>query len=366
MKSRLESVIVNKQAVSQTSDKFCSMANQSNQTSTETPYMKDLLSIWLVAFLVVSFLIFASNLATISTFLINRHLRRHSVFCLLNLAIADMVHGLCSIFWYLVYLDWLGMDLFSFSLNDDGMNVAAGLVNTSTLVLSLASLLLVSLDRVVATFYPFTHRAATSKIYIKVFAVTWGLALVVAFLPVFITEWTIYGHDVWFRTLDFLCILCLIVIILSYTAIFIKIRLKNNQHRQHEQEMSIRRRQKREKHLAMTLFIVTILSLMTWLPFIINHEIELVASLTPGPAQHNIELLVEIVQLTNSLINPIVYVFRMKEFREALVHLLLRCSRVQPRRICPSLSNEENDAATNATATTSERTQELGIVCSKT
>ncbi|XP_020911063.1 adenosine receptor A2a-like [Exaiptasia diaphana] len=212
------------------------------------------------------------------------------------------------------------MGLFSFSLNDDKMKLAPGLVNTSTLVLSLVSLLLVSLDRVAATFYPFAHRAAGSALYIKVFALTWCIALVIAFLPVFITEWKIYGHDVWFRTLDFLCILCLIVIMLSYTAIFIKIRLKNKKHRQHEQELSTRRRQKREKHLAMTLFIVTVLSLMTWLPFIINHEIELVASLPPGPAQHNIELLTEIVQLTNSLINPIVYVFRMKEFREALFH----------------------------------------------
>ena len=335
--------------------------NHTGQPPTVTPY-KDLLSIWLVAFVVVSFLIFASNLATILTFLINRHLRRHSVFCLLNLAIADTVHGLCSIFWYLVYLDWLGMGLFSFSLNDDAMKLAPGLVNTSTLVLSLVSLLLVSLDRVAATFYPFEHRAAGSTLYMKVFSLTWCLALVIASLPVFIAEWNIYGHDVWFRTLDFLCILCLIVIMSSYTAIFIKIRLKNKQHRQHEQELSTRRRQKREKHLAMTLFIVTVLSLMTWLPFIINHEIELVASLRPGPVQHNIELLTEIVQLTNSLINPIVYVFRMKEFREALFHMLFRCSRVQQRRIYPSGGNGQDNTATNATGT-SERTQELGIVC---
>ena len=341
------------------SQELLNKSGPTNRQSIVDP-SKGTLTAWLIIFGLMSFAIFASNLATIVTFLINRHLRRHSVYCLINLATADMIHGLCSIFWYFLYLDHLGLDILSIKLRHRGMNLAAGLVNTSTLVLSLVSLLLVSLDRVFATFFPFTHRSTTSKTYAKVFVLTWCLALLLSAIPSLVVEWNIYGHDIWFENLDFLCILALVTIMLAYTAIFVKIRQQNNLHQRHRQA-SIQRTQKQEKQLAMTLFIATVLSLMTWLPFIINHEFELSSSLPPGPVQHNFELLTELIQLTNSLINPIVYIFRMKEFREALLQLLFKCSRVR-QRIYPSCNHHGHATLSIQKLSPKHTVQELAII----
>lgn len=109
----------------------------------------------------------------------------------------------------------------------------------------------------------------------------------------------------------------------------------------------------------MTLFIVTVLSLLTWLPIIIRHELQHTFS-TPGITQSNAELLTELLQLTNSLINPIVYVFRMKEFREALWHVLFRCSRI--RRVHPTSLNQDTAQVRVPSKKTSEPVQTLEFV----
>jgi len=282
---------------------------------------------WLTIFVAVSFLIFASNLATIVTYYRNKPLRRRGVYCLINLAVADMFHGFFSMLWFIFYLDYIGIDSLPVKLSDRGLNLVVGLVNTSTLVLSLFCLLLVSLDRVYATFFPFAYRAASVRKYMRVFAITWGLSFLFSLIPSFFLTWDIYSHDLWFDNLDVICILSLVIIIGAYTAIFVKIRMQNQQHQQHQLQESIRRRRERqEKHLAITLLIVTILSLITWLPFIINHEVDIASRIPPGPARYHIELLTELIQLSNSLVNPIVYLFRMKDYRKALFQFLFQCS----------------------------------------
>ncbi|XP_001625606.2 adenosine receptor A2a [Nematostella vectensis] len=304
------------------------IVNFSNQ-SYPSSLPKSSLFGWLSAFLLLSLAILLSNLATIVTFLINNHLRRLSMYCLINLAFADATHGLISIFWYLVYMDHMGDFLFGFKLTGNGLNLVAGMINTSTLVLSLISLLLVSLDRVSATVTPFFHRSVTSSMYYRVFAFTWFASIILASLPSVFTTWEIYGHDIWFESIGkYVCVTAQVTIIFSYSAIFVKIRLQNKQHKNERIPEATLRAQRKERHLAMTLFIVTILSLMTWLPFIIHHEVDENGDTSQfyGPSEHNLELCTELIQLSNSFINPIVYLFRMKEFRRALFSLV-RCSR---------------------------------------
>jgi len=286
---------------------------------------------WMTSFVSMSFLIFASNLATIITYYRNKRFRRRGVYCLINLAVADMFHGFFSMLWFIFYLDYLGIDFLPVKLSDRGLNLVVGLINTNTLVLSLFCLLLVSLDRVYATFFPFAaYSAASVKKYMTVFAITWCLSFLFSLIPSFFLTWDIYNHDLWFDNLELVCILSLVIIIVAYIAIFVKIRMQNQQLQQHQLHESIRRlRERQEKHLAITLLIVTILSLITWLPFIINHEVDIASRLPPGPARFHIELLTELIQLSNSLVNPIVYFFRMKEYRKALFQFLFKCSSSQ-------------------------------------
>ncbi|KXJ24217.1 hypothetical protein AC249_AIPGENE4657 [Exaiptasia diaphana] len=53
---------------------------------------------------------------------------------------------------------------------------------------------------------------------------------------------------------------------------------------------------------------------------------------------------------------------KIARFKGCKFDVNIMCSRVQQRRIYPSVGNGQENTATNATGA-SERTQELGIVC---
>jgi hypothetical protein len=84
--------------------------------------------------------------------------------------------------------------------------------------------------------------------------------------------------------------------------------------------------------MAVTLFIVTILSLMTLLPFFgYILTIDAIRQSIPD----NVSQFTSLLQITNSLINPVVYVFRMRDFRKALFRLVCKCSRDRQHLIHP-------------------------------
>ena len=77
------------------------------------------------------------------------------------------------------------------------------------------------------------------------------------------------------------------------------------------------------KKLAKTLFIITVLSLVSWLPF---HVIFLLLHLFPDvPISDSAVIITRLLQFANSLLNPIVYNLRMPEFRKAMKKLICGC-----------------------------------------
>jgi hypothetical protein len=50
---------------------------------------------------------------------------------------------------------------------------------------------------------------------------------------------------------------------------------------------------------------------------------------TQGVLPFNVRLLFVWMQLINSLINPILYILRMKDFRKAVFHLVTKCSSIR-------------------------------------
>ena len=96
---------------------------------------------------------------------------------------------------------------------------------------------------------------------------------------------------------------CLIIVLCAYSVIWIfskkkDPRLSENKHI-------------RNKDLAKTLFIVTLVSLLTWLPFAVAFNLSF-----PLEDYWNIGRLPRCLQLANSFLNPIIYCFRMPMFRE--------------------------------------------------
>ena len=75
-------------------------------------------------------------------------------------------------------------------------------------------------------------------------------------------------------------------------------------------------RASRSKRLTKTLLFVSVLALLSWLPLIIMDALEYIFGVTI-PA-NNYYYTVTLINYSNSFVNPVVYVFRIPEFRDAL------------------------------------------------
>ncbi|XP_031567185.1 adenosine receptor A2b-like isoform X1 [Actinia tenebrosa] len=296
------------------------MDNQTSLDSEVEMLTTEAVIVWLTFFELIAILIVFFNVGTILTFATSRNLRRPSVYCLINLAVADLLYGL-SVIPYGAY--HFVLKLFDPRLESE--SIAEFVLRTLMELMFLASLLSlvgVPIERLFATFFPFRYRTIKSTFFIKIFAIIWVLSILLV-IPYQISSF--YGYSSWLNPYSFFIIdlLLLCIIILSYLAIFIKLKLQNQRHRQHQQQDTVELTQKRERHIAKTLFFVTTLSLSTWLPYIIFELVQLShPNRSFGIVSRNV---IELIQLSNSLINPIVCLFRMKDFRKAFSKLICKC-----------------------------------------
>ena len=177
---------------------------------------------------------------------------------------------------------------------------------------SLTSIAVISLDRLHATFRPFRHRFITENVYwVTIFAI-WVLpAMVSATLPLFIA----FGNELqryYFPLWESYSFLCLFVICVSYSSIVVQF-LRGAKPQQHGAAAN------RQRKLTITLFIMTIVSLLMWLPFVIAASSRLKSV--------RFHKTFGALFLANSFVNVIVYTIRMPEFRKAILELFKRRQR---------------------------------------
>ena len=297
------------------------MANHSQQqniTSSFPLFSSSECIAWLTVFGVETAAIVALNVLTIIVYLKEHRLRKRSMYLVINQAVADTFVG-ASVISHCLSLG-SGCDFWTFQY----FSVLYSSVSFVSWVFPTASFLnlaAISLERTHATFRPLKHRLLKKKIFGAVIAAVWITA------GLFATTWVLY-----FTTFNipgianFLIpcysffLVCLIIIVVSYSSITIKIVCGTQSH--HHGLIS------RERKLTKTLFFVTIVSLLLTLPFIILQiclivDFYLRSSRLISPST-DIWLQFPLVFLfyTNSLINPIVYTYRIPEIRRALFSIL--------------------------------------------
>ena len=88
-----------------------------------------------------------------------------------------------------------------------------------------------------------------------------------------------------------------------------------------------------EKKLSVTLFIVTVVSVLTILPWAIYKSIpkDIQENWDKATSVHIYDMLA-VIYFANSTMNPLVYVIRMQEFRKALGNLVSRQRKAEQRR----------------------------------
>jgi len=233
----------------------------------------------------------------------------------INLAVIDMFVGLVAVH-YLFYIPGVDCNLWNLHSPAVGTTVIFSLM-TLFLSGSLINITSIALERVHATFCPFKHRVLKKWVYRLIIAVVWVTSGLVAI------SYRLLMHSdkvyfAYYLYVTFISI-CLLIICVSYTSIVIKVRCGAQP--QHHGATS------RERKLTMTLLIVTVVSLLVYLPFVILYYVvlntEIFDSLSFSVFYH-LRNAVLVLFYSNSVVNPILYVTRMPEYRSALLAFFSR------------------------------------------
>ena len=281
---------------------------------------------WLMVLIIECLAIVILNIITIVVFVKKkRQLQRRSTYLIIHLAIVDLLVGVVS--GPLQIENRMSKDCPQWKYRREttwSRHISFAFVHLFSFT-SLTNLIAISLERLHATFCPFRHRFVRKWIYGAIIIVIWFIAIVREAAQIFLGE---IGYSKIINTYLFLPFygVSLFVICVSYILIVIKVRCSR-----HPQFHS---RSKRERKLTGTALIVSLVSLLCFLPAMIY------AAWTRHSSTYfinvHIQMAVLVLFLANSLVNPIIYALRMPGFREGLSQLVCRVpdlSRITPANL---------------------------------
>ena len=284
---------------------------------------------WMTVGLAECVAIVTLNLCTIIVFIRNRSLRKRSTYLMINLAVIDMVVGGGTVC-YLFYFPEIECNLRKWHSVEDGTIVFINVLSTLFPLGSLTNMTIIALERLHATFRPLKHRVLKIWVYRLIIAVVWvtsGLGSIAFIRLLHFEETGYYGLYLCFTYFP----ICLVIICVSYASIVIKVRCGAQP--QHHGAAS------RERKLTMTLLIVTVVSLLLYLPFVVDmlttyiSKSDIFRSLSPSVHFH-LHNVMWVLFYANSLANPIIYAIRMPGYRSAFL-ALCRKRPQQQRQVLP-------------------------------
>ena len=274
---------------------------------------------WLAVLILECLAIVIFNIITIIVFVKQRQLQRRSTYLIIHLTIVDLLVGAVSgplqiernlvycdlrnvYFWnntWFFYLKFAVLHLFSFT--------------------SLVNLVFVSLERLHATFRPFRHRFVKKRIYGVIITVIWLTTTARESAQIVLEE-----KDVSTFYIDstlYLPFYLISVFLICACYILIVVKVRCSRHLFHHGAASLR-----ERKLTGTSLIVALVSLLGWLPVIIQH---IMSSLQKFPklslrSLFHVRMTLLLTFLINSIVNPVIYAMRMPEFRAILSKIFCR------------------------------------------
>ena len=255
-------------------------------------------------FIVASFFIVAGNFLTIVLFTLNKRLRKRSLFLVMNMAVSDLLLGAVPLpIFIFVNGDYLRHKKVKTKQNFYFSHI---FVDTFLSQASLISAVFISLERFHAICWPFRHRVLSMRTYkIGIFS-TWALASLVS---------SILTLLVWFRAVKssiYFWMAYAVAILLVVCGCNIGIWRKS---RRKSRIVSSRNRLNMER-LTYTLLFVSFLALVCWIPLVIINYLTYVFELS-GTWLSFASITANFLNYFNSCVNPMVYAYRVPEFRQA-------------------------------------------------
>jgi len=229
-------------------------------------------------------------------------LRRRKHVLIVSLAVADLFVGLISVPMYAYYVEG---SYFSF--------LFLKVYYTQDVLFGLASLFglaALAIERAYATYFPLKHRTLSKVPYIVGIAVVWASASIFAFSLEFI-DWNSKIANI--PTITTAISIPLLIVIIGYVLIWVKVTCMRTMPHQAIHHSN--------KKLTVTLAIVTVVSLITWIPLMAISVISQFCVHRSSCPDYSIifsELFVyglKFLQYGNSFVNFIIYTMRMREFK---------------------------------------------------
>ena len=309
--------------------------NTTSSSSVDVPSKAEVLAFCTV-FALEAVLIVAGNLVTIVLFARNKNLRKKSPFLVINMAFADLMLGTVGIPLYIYDIGAHGHFLWTAKMSTSFYN-SLKVADTVFAQASIISATFISVERCYAIYWPLKHRTLSMRAYRIVIFMVWTLAAVVAtvfFLTcvLILCDHAFYVWIIYATTLLFIVCGCNI-------SIWRKFRSGRMASQQQNRAVQNQR-------LTKTLLFVSIIALISWLPLIIGNLL----------AVNGVSVLVnpyffifDILNYSNSFVNPVVYALRIPEYKQALG---LCCFRRQA-----AINQEDNERRYNRAAALTPATQ---------
>lgn len=250
---------------------------------------------WCTTFAVEAVFVAAGNLFIIIVFAKTKELRENrQLFFLMNLAMADVLVGILAEPLFVYNLGGY-YDVWSFKYADI-LGFASIFLDMFSGISSIAFLTAIALERLFATMYPIRYRGTKNERYAIIIFTLWAMSIAIP-----VARLT-FGNDYnsLYLWMPLVCIL-LLLIGTAYFAIWIKVLF-----------LSSKRMKARESHLNVTLTILTVTSLSTWLPFIILNTVNKFQPVNVASVYAT-----KLLHYGNSLLNPFLFALKMPKFRDA-------------------------------------------------
>lgn len=278
---------------------------------------------WCIFYGLESAAIIIGNLLIIAAFAITKSLHKKTYLLLISLAVADLLVGAVAL---PMFIHLIGGTVTNWWAVDDHVTHTQTAIEIFTSYASIFFLVAIALERLYAAWSPSNHGRLQPFAYYIIIGFVWFFSLLLGILS-FLREQHVGAADNRgvFLFIMVLLVLSMLIIIVSY--VIIAVILFSSRDKSDEFE----------RRMAVTLLVLSVIFIVTWLPFkVINYifHFEPTTSLSCGPG--NIACLYHAIYATkllhyfNSLVNPIVYALRVKDFRKGVRRILCGCCEERP------------------------------------
>jgi len=303
-------------------------------------FNKSLVSARIAIYVLIGSIIVVGNILCLVVFLRTKALRRRSFYLLINLSIADLMVGSSTV------LIWIHDLLILQEKRSRDLLPYGFILQYLPQMCSLFIMATVAIERFWAVGYPIKHRQAGKLPYAAFISIPWLLSslLTVLYLTSS-TRFDLVSLHV-FNYMDIaLSQLTLLTIVLSYCALICKIKRTSS-------NATIRNNRNviKERKLALTLFVVTLASLITFYPVNIYFMLRTVHG-HQFAVSDNLFLFLIAIACCNSGINIFVYMLRISEFKREICRIFLRRRRHNHRVSCSTIRRDRMPSNINSSET---------------